>query len=98
MNGEQRIVLLAAMLVIVAMCVYPPWVLEYAGTDLSLGYSLITEPPTYIGSSASHATLDQKRLAAQFAIAGVAGVALMWILKGRKTQSPQGAAAHWRTM
>jgi len=98
MNGEQRVVLLAAVLVIVAMCAYPPWVLPYAGKDLSLGYSLITEPPTYLGSSTSHATLDRPRLAAQCAIPGVAGIALMWVLKGRRTRTPEAPARHWRTM
>jgi len=98
MNSEQRIVLFAALLVIVAICAYPPWVAEYAGTDLSLGYSLITEPPSFLGPSASRATIDQPKLAVQCAIAVVVGVALMWILKSRKEQAPEKTDPHWRTI
>lgn len=97
MNDRQRIVFLAVILVIVAMCAYPPWVLEYKGIELSLGYSLITEPPMYTESSISPVTIDQKMLAGQCVIAGVASLALMWMLKSHKKQTPEGSLTHWRT-
>ena len=97
MNNMQRIVFVVAILVITVMCVYPPWVLTYDGAEYSLGFGLITKPPLHRNGSTATVTLDQKRLSAQCAIAGIVSLSLIWILKSTKLQASKETPTHWRT-
>jgi len=95
-NGLQRMVLLLGVVIIAAMCAYPPWILESKGVGLPIGYSFVTKPPVHTGSSLSTPTLDRKRLIEQCALAGLASAALIWILRSRKKQPLESSSTHWR--
>ena len=91
MNTRQRVILLVGALVIVVMCLFPPWMLK----NSSLGYRFVFAPPRYglgfMGEYA-HNRIDLYRLALQVLCTCLVAGALYLVAKPRKPAGRETSA------
>lgn len=83
MNIAQKVVLVIYALVVVALCIYVPWMVAVREFEQPFKYGVIWSPPQY-RESRNPIAIDIRRLGVEiFAVSVVAGVSF-FISKSKK--------------
>jgi len=89
MNKSQKFIVLIGLLVLLAMCLVPPWYSSVGSTSKGLGYGFLFSPPTY-GTFIS--SIDFTRLGLQCVtlalLCTVAYFTLGWLSLGKAGNEP----------
>lgn len=85
MNESQKKIVIGAVIVIVAMLLYPPFLFRGAsGATRNLGYGFLFDPPQYATfSSASPGVVDIAMLLVQWFAVAIVAAALWWLAKDK---------------
>ena len=83
MKKNQRIVLFATAMILIAMLLFPPFKSQYLqGVTVNAGYAFILKPPTYkLYNSAYKSQVNLALLGLQYLIVATVGGILCFIFK-----------------